>query len=391
MQEDQFHQQIRPLADPWEAYRLRVGEFYFRSFTSGNASTASYLQTALQEFNSVVALQPDNLQAQQLRSRLLNNQNILGLPRDLDIIPDFTLWENSYSNYKAFITDLYADAGRMLTLSADLAQARSILGLGVSHLQGLDSILDIEAQEANVSLQAANAELQSANQRIASIRQRLTEKEQELQSKSMDLGGVLTTFATIGSSILASATGGAGLIALAPTLLAIGQDLSDSDVVSLLGDKGARDKLAKDAGGLKAIVEGVKGVIGLTKAINDLDQIPQEDSEYKELMREMIDAVGQQKLGQLHGIQSELAVQAAVARKDINSSDLQLAQTQVRSLTTDIGALKDAALTLVRAAQRYVDILTSFAFKGVRLFKRQVIWGCFGHAARLRRSMVSSS
>ena len=27
----------------------------------------------------------------------------------------------------------------------------------------------------------------------------------------------------------------------------------------------------------------------------------------------------------------------------------------------------------------------------VRLFKRQVIWGCFGHAARLRRSMVSSS
>ena len=27
----------------------------------------------------------------------------------------------------------------------------------------------------------------------------------------------------------------------------------------------------------------------------------------------------------------------------------------------------------------------------VRLFKRQVIWGCFGHAARLKRSMVSSS
>ena len=37
------------------------------------------------------------------------------------------------------------------------------------------------------------------------------------------------------------------------------------------------------------------------------------------------------------------------------------------------------------------DFLSGIAFGGVRLFKRQVIWGCFGHAARLRRSMVSSS
>jgi transcriptional regulator with XRE-family HTH domain len=35
--------------------------------------------------------------------------------------------------------------------------------------------------------------------------------------------------------------------------------------------------------------------------------------------------------------------------------------------------------------------LTRVSAQRVRLFKRQVIWGCFGHAARLRRSMVSSS
>ena len=37
------------------------------------------------------------------------------------------------------------------------------------------------------------------------------------------------------------------------------------------------------------------------------------------------------------------------------------------------------------------DSHISYWRKGVHIFKRQVIWGCFGHAARPRRSMVSLS
>jgi hypothetical protein len=44
---------------------------------------------------------------------------------------------------------------------------------------------------------------------------------------------------------------------------------------------------------------------------------------------------------------------------------------------------------LKQARSALLDALE--ALRGVRLSKRCLISGCFGHAARLRRSMVSSS
>ena len=61
-------------------------------------------------------------------------------------------------------------------------------------------------------------------------------------------------------------------------------------------------------------------------------------------------------------------------------------------LNRHLGHLKGtAAFYLAICGGPTVLLILSVVIKGVRLSERFLISGCFGHAARLRRSMVSSS
>jgi hypothetical protein len=364
--EDLLYEQIRPMAEPWVAYRLRMGTFYFRSFAPGDASTAGCLDAALTEFDRVLSLRPGDAQAAQLRSQLLNNQNVLGLPRDFDLQPDYALWESSYLQYRPILTELYTSAENMLVADVGLAEKRSSLDLQIKHLEGLDGVLETELQTAQAALRAAGAEVAAADQWLTAMQEAVRKKQEELVAKAVDIGGLLTNFAAVGAAILAIGGGGAALISIAPTLVAIGQDIGDKDLVHLLKDKQALEKLGQDAGGLKKVVEGGKGVVSLVKAVNDIFQLPPQDAEYKELMRELVKAVGDQKVAQLRKSQAALAVKAATARKELSTSDLQLAHEQARTLTDEIHLLRDVAMTLYRSAQRYMDTLVTWAFKAAR-------------------------
>lgn len=61
--EDVFWQNVRSLFTPdveWGAYRLKIGEYFFRAY---NASNPGYLNMALNEFNAVLFLNPGSTQA----------------------------------------------------------------------------------------------------------------------------------------------------------------------------------------------------------------------------------------------------------------------------------------------------------------------------------------
>ena len=94
--------------------------------------------------------------------------------------------------------------------------------------------------------------------------------------------------------------------------------------------------------------------------------------------RELLAGLKRRRRRRASGIVAGAAVVAAV-------SVIVPALTGARSTTSAPATPTD--IPTVYVANR----LSGEAGWGVRLFKRQVIWGCLGHAARLRRSMVSSS
>jgi hypothetical protein len=364
--EPELYQRIGPLADPWAAYRLRVGTFDFRAFTPGDPVTAGYLDAALVEFDRVLALQPANAEAARLRDQVLSNQNIFGLPRDIDIIPDFPRFEDVVTSYGPMVLSLFQTANSILALDIDIAQKKADLGREIAHLEGLAVVLNLERQTAQAGLEGAQAEAVLAQKRLQAVQKRLSEKEAELQAHEFDLGGMLTTFAVVGGAIVTIATGGTALVAVLPELVAVGYDLGANDVVGLIKSDEAKEDFKAASGDLKTVVEGGKAVVSLLKAIESLNDIPQADAEYKQLLREAIDAVGQKKLAELHVGQAQLALRAAAARQALAVNDLQLANQQLAGLQDEIGYLRQVAVTLIRSAQGYMDTLIKYAFLAAR-------------------------
>jgi hypothetical protein len=52
--EAEYWQAVRPLAGQWAAYRLRMGEYYFRAYNPSGLPTSEYLDLALAECNAVL-------------------------------------------------------------------------------------------------------------------------------------------------------------------------------------------------------------------------------------------------------------------------------------------------------------------------------------------------
>ena len=362
----ELYQRIGPLADPWAAHRLQLGTYLFRAFVPGDPVTGGYLEAALLELERVLALQPANAEAARLRDQLLNNQNIFGLPRDIDIIPDFPRFEDVVTSYGPMVLSLFGTANSILALDIDFAQRKADLQREVTHLEGLTTVLNLERQTARAGLESAQAETALAQKRLQAVQKRLSEKEAELQAHEFDLGGMLTTFAVIGGAIVGIATGGSALVAVIPELVAVGHQLGANDVVGLIKSDQAKEDFASASGDLKEIVEGGEAVVSLVKAIDSLNDVPQADAEYKQLMREAIDAVGQKKLAELHVGQAQLGLRAAEARQALALSDLALANQQLAGLQDEIGYLRQVAVTLVRSAQGYMDTLIKYAFLAAR-------------------------
>ena len=70
-------------------FRLAVGEYLYRAHNPEIAARSSFLLRAMREFDAVLRLDPANARAAELQQQILLDQNILGLPNKLDLIPAF--------------------------------------------------------------------------------------------------------------------------------------------------------------------------------------------------------------------------------------------------------------------------------------------------------------
>ena len=81
-----------------------------------------------------------------------------------------------------------------------------------------------------------------------------------------------------------------------------------------------------------------------------------------QLLRAATELTHAKLLAQLRNDQAGFALAAVTAHLAQAVQDLELARTQLGGLTGDIEFLEQVALTLIRSAQRYMDVLIKYAF-----------------------------
>lgn len=118
------------------------------------------------------------------KNQLLNNQNVLGLARDIDIIPDFEYYEQVLTQYGPLVLKLFEAASSLLIGNLTLDQMRQTLTREIAHIEGLR--LTLEAERS-----AADAERQMAKTRVHDIEDRIREHREELEDKRVSWSDVL--------------------------------------------------------------------------------------------------------------------------------------------------------------------------------------------------------
>src|SRR5439155_13526162 len=92
----------------WSAYRTEVGAYFFRVFDAGSQIIA------LGQFDAALLLNPGNLEAQTLRSRIIQRQTPTGLSRDIDISPDYKDLSASLGTEAGLVQHAFATAASAL-------------------------------------------------------------------------------------------------------------------------------------------------------------------------------------------------------------------------------------------------------------------------------------
>ena len=241
----------------------------------------------------------------------------------------------------------------------------------IAHLNGLEVVLETERAAAERGLAAAQTEQQKATKLFDSLQQEITAKRAALESKTfgwVDLFGIGGYIAVV--AIISLATGG-GAAAVAGAYL--------PQILSTLTDGGGMPfKEADRAAALNAAL-GLKGLLGkdgkpdplgpmllsLSKLLSDINE-SDGDAELKAMLRKSVELTFDKLISARRVEQAALSLAATDLRLQQARIDRELAQAQLDGLTADVDYLEQVALTLIRSAQGYMDILMRYAFLAAR-------------------------
>jgi hypothetical protein len=247
----------------WADYRTEVGAHFFRVFDPTSQIVA------LGQFDAALQLDPSNLDAQILRSRIIQRQTPTGLSRDIDISPDYKDLSASLGTEAFLVQNAFAAASALLNLETATGFKDQLTGV-VQQLtdRAAEAKDNIKLAEQDVSI--ANAQEQVLSGQITSIPTQVD----ELQHQSFDLGNFLTDVGSIVSSV-ASITTGLGAIVSVPSAIVALNDLDThfgivdvlNDEFAYLKDKDPKKDFDKAIGqvgsGLTAFMKEESTVAGL--------------------------------------------------------------------------------------------------------------------------------
>lgn len=370
-------------AAAWAQYRLIVGEYRFRAFRTVSPYD-TWRGLALDEFAAALTLNPGLTQAQTDLNHILYNRNMLGIARDVDIFPDFDRYDAFVTTSAQLVQTLVSFANSDLSLSSWAETTQQSLQAEIDHLQSSTDILQKEEQAAALDNQIAGQEKTDADQQVQDLAQQVQAAKDALDSSPITFQEVAGVIGDVVKVVMAFPTGGASLLAFAPDILAVANDVEgqQNGLLSLLPNDvvdeitkalhlSSTDSLTKDAGNLATLIQKnyaeVNNLINLTEAVANVGQATSTaQAAYKQLLAKSIQAVHAQFLAGLRSSQTDILQQVAAEKLTQLATDIQTAQAQLASVNAGIKDINAAAQAIITVSHSYFDVVARFAFYAAR-------------------------
>lgn len=353
----------------WSAYRTEVGAHFFRVFDPGSQLIA------LGQFDHALQLNPGNIEAQTLRSRIIQRQTPTGLSRDIDISPD----------YKDLSANLGAEA--ILVQNAFAAAASAMQNLQTANgfkdqFTAMVQQLTDRAAEAqdNVQLAQQDVKIANAEERILSDQVASTRAQiDKLQNQSFDLGGFLTGVGSIVGSIASIATGLGAIVSVPSAIIALNNLDTRFGIVDVLNGEFAylKDKdpkkdydaaMGKVGKGLKAFMQAESNAAGLLVNMNAFERELEgagsktDQSQAAQLLKQLVTLQKQQMVARLRQAQARDRVIAAQRQTNNLLSEVQTAQGLLNTWTNTEAFLTRAVDIFIGSARHLIDIVAEDVF-----------------------------
>lgn len=359
-------------AREWAAYRAEVAGYLLRKFDYESQLAA------LNEAESALMLNPEDPDAAVIQSRIVNRQIPSGLPRDLDIAPDFPELSANLTAEIAVVQNAFQSFVSVVSLE-------SIANVIREHLGVMRGQLAHRAQEAQVDVAIANQEVAITKAEQANIQKQIDDVQKDIDTardQSFTLGDFITSVGSIAGAVVAISSGIGAIISIPAGLAALQSLGATRDLGLLLGElkNAAKDPKHKTSleqdvaavkglgGDLKDLLKATKSTISFVKVISDLEAAMSQvnQKEVGKLLRQQAMLVRQKMVASLREKQAQTRVFAAQLRVSNLMEDMADIDQRLAHWNADSAFLSAAADILIRSARRVVDMVIEDVFLAQR-------------------------
>jgi hypothetical protein len=335
---------------------------------------------ALNEAGEALLLNPADEEAATVQSRIILRQIPSGLPRDLDIAPDYPALSANLPAEIAIVQNAFQAFVSVVSLETIADTIRE-------QLRVLRMQLENRTEEAQADVVIANGDVAIAQAEKVNVQKQIDLIQKDIiaaQNQSFSLGGLLTTVGTIAAGLAGMASGPGAIISIAAGIASLNNLAGTSaNVGILIGELGnaAKDpknktKLEQDVanvnglgGDLKDLISGTKSVISFVKVVSDLDGAisgSSSQSQVGKLLREKAKLTRDHMVASMRERQAKARVLASEMRVANLISEMEQIDDRLEHWSTEIAVLNAAAELLIRAARHVVDMVMDDVFLAQR-------------------------
>ncbi|MFI1584250.1 tetratricopeptide repeat protein [Embleya sp. NPDC020630] len=373
----------------WAEYRTLVGEFLFRTYAPALPQRAEARIAAGHEFGRALVLKPELARAAELSRHLAHNLTPIGVPYDLDLMPDFPAQEKFVDIYGPLVQASLIAARDLLLTAIGKADKIQLVATQVAHLDDLRPVLEVERNAAKTGLDHAKGradvidmQMREVNAQLDAVRAKMVSERLEFPPGN-DLGPVIGAAIAIASLASAVYTGGLSLVALlaAGDMLAknaavlegfdtnTGKYGDGSYLVNWFDWKGTIPKLRSDVkidtGKLEKLGDQTTKFIHAAGTVADLLNAKVDgklQNAEKDLLVRQMELLRERALQVLEVSQKQLTVVAAERKIAANANDIARLTHLEGDWEGDVAQLVDIARRLIDQNRHYMDLLIEYCF-----------------------------
>ncbi len=249
-------------------------------------------------------LDPQNADAPRLKRQIVENLNILGLPWQMDVIPDFTTYEDKFTKWGNLVFGEVHQGIEDPLASTEIATTTQQILLQIE--QFTNEIADVGADLKQAIFNrdvAVQGEVTDAQSRVDAIQHQISAALNEMAQHDITIDTIVDTVASVATAAVAIAaavsTGGASLVALVPEIVSLAQDVTSNagPLVSEVFGQTQPDidrvtaEYTKVKGDVSDVISDANKIINLVNAVQQLATgITSDNAQYVALVQQGVEA-----------------------------------------------------------------------------------------------------